>query len=279
LGQDDPASLRLLANSGAFRGKAGLFAAFTAHPMKNVLFVVAIAWSAAQAADLKPLLVQPDQIVMQDDFATPGPFNKKHWGARQGTQWKVEEGLLRGRPSTPEYQAKKKDHFGYEPRISAPITPAQFIAQFSVRFVDGSETFIVPFMEFGHHVCRLHLTSEGATVLAEGESVKVAESKELKFQPGKWYHVLAEMKGEEFVIQFAEGPTLYARHASFAKPAASGANGVGFAGAKSGMVEIDNVTIWSIKAHEQSAWAAKRDALPKSEPVAIVTKKGKAKAE
>lgn len=228
---------------------------------------------------LQPLLAVPDKVVMQDDFSTTGPFNKQHWGARQGTQWKVENGVLLGRPSTPEFQAKKKDHFGYEPRISAPVTPAQFVAQMSVRFVDGSPTAITPFIEFGHHVCRLLLKEDGAELLADGESVKLAMSKELRFQPGKWYHLLAEMKGEEFVIQFQDGPVIYARHASFAKEPASGGNGVGLAGTKGGTVEIDNVTLWSIKPEEQPGWHDKRSTFPAFTPVPVEKKKGKGKSK
>jgi len=210
--------------------------------------------------------------VLQDDFSKTGPLDKKIWAKRQGTQWAVEEGVLRGKPSTPEFQASKKDHKGLEPRLSAPITPPQFIAKFSVRFEGGSETAIVPFVEFGHHVCRIRLTKDGAEVLADHESTKVAESKELKYEPGKWLHALAELKGEEFVIQFADGPTIYAKHACFAKPVPSGGNGLGLAGPKSGIAELDNVTFWSIKPDEQPAWAAKRDALPKFAPVTLAKK-------
>jgi hypothetical protein len=233
------------------------------------LFFTAI----ASAADLQLLLAVPDQIVLQDDFSKSRPLDKKAWAKRQGTQWAVEDGVLRGKPSTPEFQASKKDHQGLEPRLSAPITPAQFIAKFSVRFVGGSETAIVPFVEFGHHVCRLRFTKNGAELLADGESTKVAESKDLKFEPGKWLHVLAEMKGNEFVIQFDGGPTLYAKHACFAKPVPSGGNGLGLAGPKDGIVELDNVTLWSIKPDAQPSWASKRDALPKFAPVTLATKK------
>lgn len=241
-----------------------------------LLLTLVAAWST-HAADLTPLLAQPDQIVLENDFATAGPVKKEQWGARQGTQWVIADGVLRGRPSTPEFQAKKKDHFGYEPRISCPVTPAQFVARFSVRFEGGSETPIVPFIEFGHHVCRIRLTKGGAEVLADHESVKVAEAKDLKFEPGKWYHALAEMKGEEFIVQFVDGPTLYAKHPCFAKPTPSGGNGLGVAGPKDGTVEIDNVTLWSIKDDAQPGWAAKRDALPKFEPVEVGKKKAKDK--
>ncbi|WP_395739070.1 hypothetical protein [Prosthecobacter sp.] len=247
--------------------------------MKTSLLAFALSLSGAVAADLKPLMAQPDQVVLQDDFSKAGPLEKTRWEPRQGTQWVIADGMLLGKPSTAEFRANRKNHFGYEPRISSPATPTQCIAQFSVRFSGGSETAIAPFIELGHHICRLHLTKNGVEMLADHESVKVAEAREFKFEPGKWYHVLAELKGEEVVVQFADGPTLYAKNAVFAKPVESGGHGLGIAGPKDGTVEIDNVTLWSVKAEEQATWAAKRDTLVKLEPVPVVKAKGKAKAE
>ncbi|MBI3879592.1 MAG: hypothetical protein HY301_05950 [Verrucomicrobia bacterium] len=229
--------------------------------------------TAADAPDLKPLLAQPDKIVLHDDFSKARPVNKQQWGARQGTRWTIVDGVLRGQPSSAEYQAKKKDHKGVEPRISAPVTPAQFVAKFSVRFNGGSETAVVPFIEFGHHVCRVRLSREGTEVVADGDTTRLAEAKDFKYEPGKWYHVLAEMKGDEFVIQFAGGPTLYAKHECFTKPAASGANGLGIAGPKDGTAELDNVTLWTIKPEAQPGWASRRAQFPAFKPVEVKAKK------
>src|SRR5205814_8053891 len=104
---------------------------------------------------------------------------------RQGTRWAIEDGVLRGRPSTPAYQAAKPDHKGLEPRIAAPITPAEFIVHASVRFKGGDETAIVPFIEFTHHKVRVQFTKAGLVVLADHESVKLAESKDLKYESGR----------------------------------------------------------------------------------------------
>ncbi|MFA6543421.1 MAG: hypothetical protein WCS99_03290 [Limisphaerales bacterium] len=227
--------------------------------------------ATAAETRLQPLLAVPDQIVLKDDFSKPAPLKKEHWGARQGTRWTIEDGVLRGRPSTPEYQAKRKDHKGFEPRISAPITPPQFIAEFSVRFSGGSETAAVPFIEFGHHVCRVHLGQGGTEVLADHETTRVAEAKDFKYEAGRWYRVLAEMKGDEFVIQFADGPTFYAKHECFTKPAPSGGNGLGVTGPKDGLAEIDNLTLWSVKSGTQPGWEAARAKLPQFTPVAAKT--------
>ena len=83
--------------------------------------------------DLQPLMAVSDQVVLQDDFSETHPLKKGVWQARQGTRWEITDGVLRGQQSSPEYQAKKKDHFGYEPRLSIPVTPPEFIAKFSFR--------------------------------------------------------------------------------------------------------------------------------------------------
>ena len=77
------------------------------------------------------------------------------------------------------------------------------------------------------------------------------------------------------VIQFADGPTLYAKHPCFALPAASGSKGFGVAGPKGGTAEIDNLTLWSIKPDEQPTWNVRRAALPKFEPMKVKEEKAK----
>lgn len=224
------------------------------------------------AADLQPLMAVPDQVILQADFSVPGPLNKDHWRPLQGTQWKIADGVLLGQPSTPEFQASKPDHKGLEPRINCPAAPRECIARLSVRFSEGSETAIVPFVEFGHHVARIQFTRDGVLLLADHDSLKVAESTSLKYQPGRWYHLLAEVKGDEFLVQFADGPTLHARHPSYALPPPSGAPGIGIAGPKGGKAELDEVTIWSIQPGTQPDWEKTRAALPAFTPVEVKTK-------
>ena len=124
-------------------------------PLLAVLFVSLAATSDATAADLKPLMAVPEEVILENDFSKVEPLKKNEWLKRQGTRWGIEDGVLRGRPSTPEYQAAKPDHKGLETRTSVPATPAEFVAKFRFRFVEGEESAIVPFIEFGHHVYRI----------------------------------------------------------------------------------------------------------------------------
>ncbi|MHC4997167.1 MAG: hypothetical protein ACYTGQ_19175, partial [Planctomycetota bacterium] len=105
------------------------------------------------------------EVALADDFSEPGKVDKTQWQQRQGTRWEKSGGVLRGIPSSAEYQAAREHHYGYEPRTSCPVTPAQFVARLSVRFLDGAETPIAPFVEFGHHVARIKFSARDGLVL------------------------------------------------------------------------------------------------------------------
>jgi hypothetical protein len=237
-------------------------------PFLALAFVAAARVAAADASGLQPLLAVPDRVVLQEDFAVAKPLEKGKFTARQGTRWTIVDGVLRGIPSTAEFQAKKKDHFGYEPRLSIPACPPEFIIRFDVRFTGGKATAIAPFVEFGHHIARVAWAGGGAKLVADTESVQLAAAPEFKIEDGKWYHALGEIKGDELVLQFAGGPTLYGRHDALKEPN----DGFGVAGAKGGTVELDNITVWSVKPEPNPRWADKRATLPSSQPVVVKQK-------
>jgi hypothetical protein len=97
----------------------------------------------------------------------------------------------------------------------------------------------------------------------------VAEDKDYRYPLGEWIEVTAALKGDEFLIEIADGPTLYAKHPVILKPAPSGGTGLGLAGPKGGSVEIDNLKLWKIQAETSPDWAKQREALPAFEPVQV----------
>lgn len=236
---------------------------------------VLIGVRAAELPTPKPLMAVPDQVVLREDFATAKPLEKAKFTARQGTRWTIADGVLRGIQSSPEFQAKKKDHFGYEARLSIPACPQEFVIQFDVRFIGGKASAISPFVEFGHHIARVAWAGAGAKLVVDTESVQLDAAPEFKIEDGKWYRGLAEIKGDEIVIQFGGGPTLYGKHAAL-----TGKNdGFGVAGARGGTVELDNITVWSVKPELNSGWAAKRGTLRKAEPIMVKQKPAAKKAK
>ncbi|MEM8954172.1 MAG: hypothetical protein AAGD22_08485 [Verrucomicrobiota bacterium] len=103
-------------------------------------------------AELEPLMVVPGTEVYASDFSEAGAVDKEDWIPGQGTRWEITDGVPRGRPSSAGYQAWKSDHRRLEARTSVPKTPQELLMAFSIRFLDGEETGIVPFVEIGHHV-------------------------------------------------------------------------------------------------------------------------------
>ncbi|MEM6468039.1 MAG: hypothetical protein AAF802_00615 [Planctomycetota bacterium] len=217
----------------------------------------------------QPRMNVPDKLVYSSDFSESGKIDTTKWQARQGTRWEIIDGVLRGKQSSPEFQAKKDHHKGLEPRIKSLITPRDFIAKFSFRFIDGEETSLLPLVEFGHHNVRLKFSTTGVRLLADSESVLLAETKAIKRESGVWYHVVAERKGDEFLIQFLDGPTLYAKHASLAIPLANASDGLGIAGTRFGVLEIDNVELWSITSTQLKSWESTRDQILTANPVRL----------
>lgn len=238
---------------------------------KPLLIALCIPVLAQGENELQPIMVQLGEPVLMTDFETAtDKLDRSTFQQRQATRWKISDGVLNGLPSTSENQAKKSHHRGLEARLSLPVTPAECAARFSIRFLEGEETTIVPFVEFGHHIIRLRFSqSDGVSLLADYESLKVAEDRDYLYSPGEWIHLFAELKENQFVIQIQDGPTLFAEHPVISQPAPSGGTGLGIAGTRSGSVEVDNLTIWEIKSAPNPDWQSRREEFPAFEPIQV----------
>ncbi len=220
-----------------------------------------LVYNCGLGAELKPQLVQLDQLVLEEDFTLPRLLENEHWKPRQHTRWVIENGVLRGQPSTKAFQASQDHHQGLEPRLSIPSCPQEYAIQFSIRFLKGEQTPLCPFIEFGHHKARIYWSGQGAQLVANGEAVQLDHNSNFKLNPGTWYHALAEIKGDEVLIRFSHGPTLYGKHPSLD----SKKDGFGVAGFRGGRVELDDIKIWSVKKSKNEHWS---DHLKRIEPTA-----------
>jgi len=226
----------------------------------------------SQAADLSPQWLVPDQILFADDFSQARgeiKLDRKNapdapWQPNQGTRWEVVDGVLRGRASSPEFQAAREHHKGIHPRIVLSKTPEKYVLRFSMRLIDGTpfeagkRRSVPPFIEIGHHVCRVTWDVNGATLLADGDTTQLAADKGFKLVPGKWETVLIERRDDEVLVQFADGPVFHGKHVSYV----TDPHAVMLGGLEAGTMEIDNVTLWSVKDSTQPEWAAFATKLP-----------------
>lgn len=217
----------------------------------------------------------PGKVVYKNDFSESFKIKGSGWKPNQATQWKVDDGTLKGKESTKENQAKKDHHKGLEPRITYPVLPDKCIIKMSFKLNKGTETVKAPFLELNHHVIRMRIRTGFIDLVADYETLQVAKA-DFNWQDGKWYEVLAERNGEEFVIQIQDGPTLYASHPTFTDKAPSGSDGLGICGKKAGYVEVDNVTIWE-STEKQADWNDIKKSFPQYSVVKIAEKKVKKK--
>lgn len=235
--------------------------------------ILVFAAPMSKAADLKPLWLVPDQLIYSDDFSKPREIGTRKqqsdepWITNQGTRWEIADGVLRGRASTPDYQAKHETHKGIHPRIVLQKTPDKYVLRLSLRIVDGvpfeigKRRSVPPFIEIGHHICRVTWDVNGATLLADGDTTQLAADKDFKLVPGKWQDVMIERRGDEVLVQFACGPTFHGRHPTYVTEP----HAVMLGGLEAGTMEIDNVTLWSITDGEQPSWKATSVRLPPQE--------------
>ncbi len=163
----------------------------------------------------------------------------------QGTTWKAKGGMLVGTESSPEYQAKKKaqgnGHPGTAPRLQFPNSPKDVILKYSFKIVGGKKTKLLPIIEAGHHLRRVYFGPDNTKILIEHEKTMIAED-DFVLQLDKWYHVMVEIKDNDFLIGFQDGPTLHGNHKAVGEEFAN--YDIGITGTNKGTIYIDNMTIW-----------------------------------
>lgn len=238
--------------------------------MKHLAASLILLGTVCHAADLAPKWLVPDQVLYTDDFSKPRPvaINRQNptepWMINQGTRWEMVDGVLRGRASSAEFQAKHETHKGLHPRVVLQTTPEKYVLRLSMRLIDGipfeagKRRSIAPFIEIGHHVCRVTWDVNGATLLADGDTTQLANDKDFKLIPGKWETVLIERRDDEVLVQFADGPVFHGKHASYV----TDPHAVMLGGLEAGTMEIDNVTLWSVKDGTQPEWTTFAAKLP-----------------
>jgi hypothetical protein len=256
----------------------------------KILLAVLCSSMAAKAAEpaLKPLMLVPDKVLFADEFNQPKAELKakknddtEAWLPNQGTRWTIVDGVLRGRASSAEYQAAHETHKGVHPRIVLTKTPENYILRLSLRLVDGTpyeatkRRSVPPFIEIGHHICRVTWGTNGAVLLADGNTLQLANAVDFKLVPGKWQEIMVEKRADEVVVQFANGPTFYGKHPTYV----SDKHFVMLGGLESGTMEVDDVTVWSLKDGNQPDWAKRLAQFPPPQSIRIKAPKPAATAE
>ncbi len=203
--------------------------------------------AAADTNELTPILAEPGKIHLEVDFDEDFVVKKGHefFTLGQGTTWEAKDGVLVGTESSPEYQAKKKaegdGHLGTAPRLQFPNSPKDVILKYSFKIVGGKKTNLLPIIEAGHHLRRVYFGPESSKILVDHETKTIAEN-DFVLDTDTWYHVMLEIVGDEFLVRFRDGPTLYGNDPGVGAEFEN--YNIGITATDKGTIYIDNMTIW-----------------------------------
>ena len=168
---------------------------------------------------LKPLLLKRGETVILE------PFDKdsetvQSWG-KYGTQWKVEEGVFVGRPSSVDYQkAHPGKHSGLTPRLEMKIPACEegFIIKFNFKFetdIDNVSFWI------GHHLFKLIIdNNEPSLNCVKGKKDRVTTALKPIDGPmikNKWYSVMMEGYKTKRILQVSGFEPFVTEGVSFKK--------------------------------------------------------------
>lgn len=212
---------------------------------------------------LEPILASPGKVHLAMDFDEDFTVEKgdQYFLRGQGTTWGAKDGMLIGTQSSPEYQAKKKaqgnGHLGTAPRLQLANSPKDVIIKYSFRIVGGKFTRLLPIIEAGHHLRRIYFGPEGSKILVDHEQTTIAKS-DFVLQLDTWYHVMVEIKDDEFLVRFQDGPILYGKHKGVGAEFTS--YNIGITATNKGTMYIDNMSIWKAGARKKD-WAKTRKTL------------------
>ncbi len=202
---------------------------------------------ASDKNDLTPVMVEPGDVFLENDFEEAFKVEKSHpiFRLGQGTNWEAKDGFLVGTQSSPDYQAKKKaagnGHLGTAPRLQFAGSPKDVILKYSFKISGGKFTKLLPMVEAGHHLRRVYFGPEGSQILVDHEQTTVTES-DFVLELETWYHLMIEIKDNEFLVRFQDGPTLYGNDPGVGADFAN--YNIGITATDQGTMFIDNMTIW-----------------------------------
>jgi hypothetical protein len=172
-----------------------------------ILSVVLVQYaSGADANRLTPVLAKPGKVHLEMDFED-------------------------------DFVVKKGDEFFALGQDSLK----DVILKYSFKIVGGKKTKLLPMIEAGHHLRRIYFGPDGSQILVDHEKTIIAED-DFVLQTDKWYHVMLEIKGDESLVRFQDGPTLYGTHPGVGAEFAN--YNIGITATNKGTIYIDNITIW-----------------------------------
>ena len=200
--------------------------------------------------ELKPITSKKGELFFEENFDEISQTGKK-WIIRQNTRWTVENGILKGLPSTKEYQKKliesgKNNHLGLKPKIVLANKIKKYIISFKFMFDDTPEE---KSFTFGHHISKIIFDKNIALIVARFASEDPrGKTNDLIIEPFKWYKLLAEVSDEHLTIQVRkpDGQVVSVK-GHFPEYKKKSKRDPEFTGSTGGQLSLDDIKVWTVE--------------------------------
>ena len=209
----------------------------------SILFLLSITFT--HAVETKFLI--PGDIIFQANFDDGINPAKPRWMLRKSA-WEIEDGILRGvniDGNGPFIRLHSKENGGY--------LPEDYIMKFSFMIKDNPDAsekeakkrhpeFSVGHrFSFGHYAAKYQWRADIGMDIAIGHGHALTDG-DFHIKKNKWYHVTAEIRGDEVLVWFKDGPDYYMQHDNFrSKP-----SGWEFFTHISEIGYLDNLQVWAL---------------------------------
>lgn len=162
---------------------------------------------AGKGTELKPILATPAKVAVEDSFSTSALGGT--WKVAKG-DWQVNGGALVGKEIAEDKHAAV---------CALNVPNHNSIIRFSFK-LDGSKTLAVSYNHAKGHLFRVNITPAGLVVQTDKDKkdptskVEQIGKAEVKFEPGQWYTMQIELKGQKVAVQTDNGVKIEGGHAS-----------------------------------------------------------------
>lgn len=244
--------------------------------------LLSFVWSSPTRGDEKQThFLRPGKVIFEADFDDGVNPDKSAWQLRKST-WTTKKGILRGvnnGGNGPFIRLKSKENGG--PLPEDYIIKFSFMIETLPALDDQARKRVHPKLSlghrfsFGHYAAKYQWRGDKGMDLAIGHGHAIQDER-FRIEKGKWYHVTAEIRGDEILVSFKDGPSYYMQHDHFrSKPA-----GFEFFTHITEAGYLDNIRVWSLGQGTQSGWEelkakiadSKRSFLSSEHPDFVITK-------
>lgn len=214
------------------------------------------------AHEVETKFLIPGEPIFKADFNDGKNPGKPIWQLRKST-WEVHDGVLRGvnaGGNGPFIRLQSKENGGLLPndyiiKFSFKTETAKDVPENQRRKIHPKYSIGHRF-SFGHYAAKYQWRGEDGMDLVIGHGHALQDDR-FHIEKGKWYHVTAEIRGNQVLVWFQDGPAYFMQHDHFRDEL----NRWEFFTHITEVGYLDDVQVWSAGTKNRAGWEELKTAI------------------